>query len=97
MNSRIASLIDAVESVIDICRPVLCPWKVRFMKREPHPTQPNMVQSVWTTEIVNAYNREHAAEQISEEYKQYLKRPLRPSYNCWVTRFRPGYISEEED
>lgn len=95
MGSRLNSIKDAIDALIDACIPVLRPHMVRFLNKVPDERQPGMVKGVWTTEIVDAYNREHAAEQVTKKYN--LKKKLRPSYNCMVTRIKAGEINSDEE
>jgi len=88
MKNRLKSLNDAISALLDACRPVKRAWKVRYMKKTPHPTQPNMVTSTWTTEVVMAYSREGAAEKVNPK--------LRYGRNCYVTKIIPGVFEEEE-
>lgn len=82
MNSRLSSLATAVKSLADACSPVKRPYKVQYLKKVPDERQPGMVKGVWTVEIVDAYNREEAAQKVNPK--------LRPSYNCLVTLVTSG-------
>jgi len=88
MNSRLRELANAFRSLANACTPVKQAWKVKYFKRVPFEGQPGMVKGVWTTEIVEAYNPEEAAKKIGPK--------LRPGYNCFVTRVRPGEEGYEE-
>jgi hypothetical protein len=82
MNSRLRSLASAIRAVADACSPVLRPYRVKYFKRVPFESQPGMFTTEWTMEIVEAYNREDAAQKVDPK--------LRPGYNCFATRVMPG-------
>jgi hypothetical protein len=88
MNSRLRSLASAIRAVADACSPVLRPYRVKYFKRVPLEAQPAMFTTEWTMEIVDAYNREDAAQKVGMK----VGMRLRPSYNCWVTRVMPGEV-----
>ena len=89
MHPRLEAIKDAVENLADACRPTLRLYRVRYLKKEPHPTQPNMVQGVWTTERVWDYGKEAAAKQVNPR--------LRYGRNCYVTKVMLGEIDYEEE
>jgi len=86
MNSRLSSLANAIKSLADACSPVLRPYRVKYFKRMPLEAPLGMFTTEWTMEIVEAYNREDAAQKVGTKAGM----RLRPSYNCWVTRVMPG-------
>ena len=91
MNSRLASLRDAAQAILDACIPVKRKWRVKYFKRVPtgqmYQGRPTFTTE-WTVETPWAYTRKGAAQQVDPG--------LRPGYNCLVNKIMPGEEGYEE-